>query len=389
MTALRSEIRPMPTRRPTAPAMRALSVLALFGAVAMLPACSSGSPPPRGGTRLPEPKQIDFDAWASVGYRWEWTSSPPLTARGQVQFVDAFPDLLVVQDTGAMVSVLEAATGRVRWSKQVAETNTRFLGNTRRGTSVVVTNETELFEFDLQSGNTLDRTPVRGIATTRPVFFGPLAVLGTGEGRLVAIDVRYDIRAWEYQLDGLIETVPLRVDDEHVAGVSTRGEVRVIHVGDQRSQSAMRISGDSGEEMVTDGDYLYIASLDQSVYGYDVVDGHRLWRLRSSRPVTVQPTLLDGTLYATTADHGLTAIEGVTGEILWSNRAIGGWVLTTNGGDLMVWTGLELLRVDAARGDVISRTSLPGLSGLRADAPEQGNIYAIGANGSIAKFSPR
>jgi hypothetical protein len=64
-------------------------------------------------------------------------------------------------------------------------------------------------------------------------------------------------------------------------------------------------------------------------------------------------------------------------------------VVTTSRGDLMVWTGRDLLRVDAARGDIISRATLPGMSGLRADKPQDGNIYAISADGSVAKFSPR
>jgi len=377
--------------RPFASTLRALTVLALLGAGAGLTACSSGSSSPRGGTRTAEPQKVDFDAWAGVGYRWEWTSSPPLTARGQIQFAEAFEDLIVVQDSGAMVSVLESATGRIRWNKQVAETNTRFLGLARRDAAVVVTNETELFEFDLTNGNTLDRTPVNGIATTRPVFFGPLAVLGTAEGRLVAIDTRYDIRAWEYQLDGQIETDPLVVDETRVAGVSTLGDLRILEVGSSsaRGLASMRISGDSSELMVTDGFYLFVASQDQSVYGYDTDDGTRLWRLRSSAPVTVQPVLIDGVVYTTTADTGMVAIDGVTGETRWTNRDFGGWVVTTSRGDLMVWTGRDLIRVDAARGDIISRATLPGMSGLRADKPEDGNIYAIAADGSVAKFSPR
>lgn len=374
----------MPTRNP-----RALPVLALLAAAAILPACSSsGAPAPR-GARLAEPQQIDYQAWSAMGYRWDWNASPSLSVGGSVQFVEAFEDVIVVQDSRAMVSAIEAATGRVRWSKQVAETNTRFFGLTRRDDSVIVTNETELFEIELRTGNTLDRTQIHGIATTRPVFFGPLAVMGTAKGRLVAIDVRHDLRVWEYQFDGLIESDPIRLDDERLAGISTRGEIRVLEAATARGLADMRISGDSAESMVSDGFALIVGSLDQSLYGFDTDDGHRLWRLRSSAPVTVQPVLIGGTVYATTADHGLLAMDSLSGEILWNNDRLGGWVVTTNDGDLMVWTGHELLRVDAERGDLINRLPLPGMAGLRADSPEDGNIYAIAAGGSIARFSPR
>lgn len=368
----------------------ALRVLALAGTALLLGACSSTQNTPAPAQDRPAAAfAVDHEAWNGLGYRWEWTSRPPRMPGGVIEFVDAYEDVLVVQDSRAMVSVVETPTGRVRWNKQAAETNTRFLGNTRRDGSVVVTNETELYEFDLRTGNTVDRTAVEGIATTRPVFYGRLGVLGTAAGRLIAIDTDNDIRVWEYQFDGQIETPPLRVDEERVAAVSTRGEIRTLSVADARTQSSARISGDAGEELVTDGEFLFVGSLDQSVYGYDLNDGFRLWRLRSSAPVTVQPVLHDGVLFATTVDTGLTAIDAVTGEILWSNTDLGGWVVSTNDGDLMVWSGMDLMRVDAERGDLIARQRFPGLSGVRADRLEDGNLYAVARDGSIAKFSPR
>lgn len=374
------------TTRPLA----ALRVLAIAGTAALLGACSSTPSAPARTEPAPRASfAVDHDAWRSLGYRWEWTSRPPRLPGGVIEFVDAYEDLLVVQDSRAMVSVIEAPTGRIRWNKQVAETNTRFLGNARRNGSVVVTNETELFEFDLRTGNTLDRTPIQGIATTKPVFYGRLAVLGTAAGRLIALDTDNNIRVWEYQFDGQVESPPLRLDDERVAAISTRGQVRSLFIDGPRTQSSGRISGDSAEMMVSDGEFLFIGSLDQSVYGYDLNDGHRLWRLRSSRPVTVQPVLHNQVLYVTTADTGLAAIDAITGETLWSNQRLGGWVVATNDDTLIVWTGADLLSVDPARGDLISRTRLPDVAGIRADRLENGNLFAIARDGSIAKFSPR
>lgn len=368
---------------------RALGLLALIGAAGLMPACSSTPPAPAAGSRLAGTYEVNHDAWRTIGYRWEWTSRPPLTHNGVITFADAFEDVVVVQDSGAMVSVIENPTGRIRWNTQVAQTNTRFLGNTRRGDSIVIANETELYELDLRTGNTKDRTPVGGIATTKPVFFGDRAVLATAAGRVVTIDTGTDLRVWEYQFDGLIETPPLRVDDERVAVISTRGEIRTIDVDSARSLSHARISGDAGDALVSDADLLFIGSLDQSVYAYDLVDGARLWRIRSPAPVIVRPVFIDGILYATTADLGLAAIDAMSGKVLWNNDAIGGWVVTTNDDDLMVWTGGDLIRVDAERGDVIASTPIKNISGVRADAQQEGNIFAITAEGAVAKFSPR
>jgi outer membrane protein assembly factor BamB len=381
----------MPNFAPRATVLPALTALGLLAAAGVLPACGSGGPTrPAAADTGPIPEfSVDHNAWNELGYRWEWTTRPPTTRDGVIAFADAYEDLLVIQDTGAMVSVIEAPTGRVRWNRQAAQTNTRFLGNVRRDGSVVVTNETQLFEFDLRTGNTVDLTQINGIATTRPVFFGDKAVLATAEGRVVALDTRQNLRVWEYQFDGLIETPPLKIDENRVAGISTRGEIRVLDVGTARTISTGRISGDSGDWMVSDAEFLFIGSLDQSVYGYDMADGTRLWRLRSSAPVTIQPTLIGETLYVTTADTGLTAVDAISGEIRWKNTDLGGWVLTTQDGDLMVWTGGELLRVDAERGDLISRARFDALSGLRTDSQDEGDIYAISKDGAVARFSPR
>lgn len=369
---------------------QALTMLACACVAGVSPACSTGtSRPPEAPVRLAPEFTVNHDAWREVGYRWDWTSRPPLRLGGQIAFADAFEDIVIVQGADEMISVIEAPTGKIRWHRPVGDTATRFLGNVRRNGSIIVTNETELFEFDLDTGNTLDRIPLKTIATTRPILFGDIAVLGTSAGRLIALDMVEEIRRWEYQFDGEIRTPPLRIDDNTLSVVSTRGELRTLEADTANTVSSARISGDAGDSMVTDGEYIYLASLDQSVYAFDIHTGERAWRIRDSAPVTVQPVLIGGVLFVTTRDTGLTAITAKTGEILWSNPDIGGWVVTTNDSDLMVWNGRALLRVDAQRGDVIAVSEFDNLAGLRADSSEQGTIYAITRDGAVARFSAR
>jgi outer membrane protein assembly factor BamB len=353
------------------------------------PGTATTADAPLQGVALSPDYAVDHDAWQSLGYRWEWNSRPPMVAGAQMDFADAYDDVIVVQDTGSLVSVIESGTGKIRWYKQVRETVTRFVGNTRQGDSLIVANETELFEFDINTGNTIDRTDLKTIATTRPAMFGNLAVIGNAAGRLIAIDTKNDVRIWEYQYDGLLESPPIRVDSSTVAAVSTKGDLRVLDVDTARTKAAARISGNAGSDILTDGEYLFIGSLDQSVYAFDLFDGSRAWRHRSAAPVTVQPTLIDETLFATTKDSGLIAFDGYTGDTLWTNPTIGGWVVTTSEGDLIVWTGREILRVDAERGDVIARAKLENISGIRSNSPIDGEIFVISAQGTVAKFSPR
>lgn len=380
---------------PTSPS-RLLTALACLSA-AGLTACSttqstssaSADVDTVAGVVIAPTYEVDHEAWKKLGFRWEWNARPPMVAGGQMEYADAYDDVIVVQDTGSLVSVIEASTGKVRWFKQVRDTVTRFVGTTRQGDSLFIANETELFELAIQTGNTLDRTDLNTIATTRPVMFGELAVFGNAAGRLMAMDTKNDVRIWEYQFDGLLESPPIAIDSSTVAAISTTGEVRVLDVDSARTEAASKISGNAGGEMVTDTELLYIGSLDQSVYAYDLFDGSRAWRHRSSGPVTIQPTLIDETLFATTADSGLIAFDAFTGEQLWSNPGIGGWVVTTSDGDLIVWTGREIARVDAVRGDIISRVELLEVSGIRSNTPIDGEIFVISAAGTVAKFAAR
>ncbi|MEM9372320.1 MAG: PQQ-binding-like beta-propeller repeat protein [Planctomycetota bacterium] len=380
---------------PTSPS-RYLTALACLAA-AGLSACStarSGSSAaarsgPNGGVIVAPTYEVDHASWQELGFRWEWNARPPMGAGRQMEYAHAYDDVVLVQDTGSMVSVIENATGKVRWFKQVRDTVTRFVGTSRQGDSIYVANETELFELAIQTGNTLDRTDLNTIATTRPVMFDELAVFGTAAGRLIAMDTDNDVRIWEYQFDGLLESPPVRVDDFTVAAVSTTGDIRALDIDSARTQASARISGDAGGDLVTDGELLFIGSLDQSVYAFDLFDGSRAWRHRSAGQVTVQPTLIDETLYATTTDSGLIAFDIYAGEQAWNNPEIGGWVVTTVDGDLIVWTGRGIARLDAENGDVIARIELPGVSGVRSNAPVDGEIFVISAEGAVAKFSAR
>ncbi len=381
---------------PTRPSrlLNALACLSVAGLAACSTTQTSGSgsgaaPSAVGGVVLAPTYDVDHDAWQDLGYRWEWNARPPMVAGAQMEYAQAYDDVIVVQDTGSLVSVIESSTGKVRWFKQVRDTVTRFVGNTRQGDSLYVANETELFELAIQTGNTLDRTELNTIATTRPVMFDDMAVFGNASGRLLAMDTRNDVRIWEYQFDGLLESPPVMVDDFTVAAVSTKGEIRVLDVDTARTKASARIAGNAGGDMVTDGELLFIGSLDQSVYAYDLFDSSRAWRHRSAGEVTIQPTLIDETLYASTADSGLIAFDAYTGEQLWNNPGIGGWVVTTDDGDLIVWSGRELARIDADRGDVIAKTGLPDVSGIRSNSPIDGEIFVISSEGTVAKFAAR
>ncbi|HCT46883.1 MAG TPA: hypothetical protein DF699_16880, partial [Phycisphaerales bacterium] len=302
---------------------------------------------------------IDHEGWAELGYQWEWTGYPPMQRGAVIEHATAYDDILTFVGSGSTLSVLETNTGKVRWSRQLDRSTTRFVEPVRRDDTLYAASDTELWELSLRNGNTIDRDSMGTLVNTSPLIVDNLAIFGTLAGELFAFQMDNDFKLWSYKFDGPIEQPAIQVSDEFIAAISQKGEIRTLETINAHSGMTAKIAGGTDTELLTDGIGLYIASLDQSLYAFDIVDGFRYWRIRSSDPITVQHTLHEGLLYASTRDKGLMCIDTATGDVLWNNPEIGGWVLSVvDDSELIVWSGFEMLAIDKDRGDIIARTPL-------------------------------
>lgn len=348
---------------------------------------SSSSQPPAGQRTA---WTIDHSAWGELGYQWQWTGYPPMQPGATIEHANAYEDLLTFVGSGSTLSVLEASTGKVRWSRQLDRATTRFVEPVRRGGTLFAASDTELWEIDLSNGNTIDRDPMGTLVNTPPLIVDNLAIFGTLAGELFAFETTNDFKLWSYQFDGPINIPAIRVSDNLIAAMSEKGDIRTLIASNAHSGMRTHIAGGAEAELLTDSVGLYVASLDQSIYAFDIIDGFRFWRIRSSDPISVQHTLHEGIIYASTRDKGLMGIDTASGEILWNNPEIGGWVLTVvNDAELIVYSGFEMLAIDKERGDILARTPLSDVAGVRTDAINDGNIYVITLDGGVAKFGLR
>lgn len=384
---------------------RTARTLSLALAVGTLGACTStqstsdsstanagtpGSTPAQPAPAKTKGWTIDHEGWNELGYQWQWTGYPPTQPGAVIEHATAYEDLLTFIGSGSTLSVLDASTGKVRWSRQLDRATTRFVEPTRRDGTLYAASDTELWEIDLRNGNTIDRDSMGTLVNTSPLIVDNLAIFGTLAGELFAYQMTNDFKLWSYQFDGPIHVPAIQVSDNLIAAISEKGDIRTLIASNAHSGMRARIAGGAEAELLTDNVGLYVASLDQSIYAFDINDGFRFWRIRSSDPITVQHTLHQGTIYASTRDKGLMSIDTATGEILWNNPEIGGWVLTVvNDAELIVYSGFEMLAIDKDRGDIIARTPLDQVAGVRSDTLDNGNIYVITLDGGVAKFGLR
>ena len=382
---------------PYSPIRRTLATCLLAGLMTALPACTSTSNSSRdddataaAATTSKGEWKIDHDGWAEVGYQWQWTGYPPMQKNAVIEHATAYDDLLTFVGSGSTVSVLEANTGKVRWSRQLDRASTRFVEPVRRDGTLYSASDTELWELDLRNGNTIDRDSMGTLINTKPLIVDNLAIFGTLAGELFAFQMDSDFKLWSYKFEGPINQPAITVNDGYIAAMSEKGDIRTLESVNAHSGMTAHIAGGSDAELISDGIGLYIASLDQSLYAFDVLDGYRFWRIRSSNPVSVQHTLHEGVLYASTKDRGMMAIDSATGEMLWNNPEVGGWVLTVaDDSELIAWSGFEMLAIDKERGDILARTPLQNISGVRTNSVVDGDIYVITYDGGVAKFSHR
>lgn len=381
---------------------RTLALTLLCGLLTALPACTSTSTSDRDAGDMSEMDtqqqsagtksdwKIDHDGWAALGYQWQWTGYPPMQPGANIEHATAYDDLLTFVASDSTVSVLESNTGKVRWSRQLDRSTTRFVEPVRRDETLFAASDTELWELNLRNGNTIDRDSMGSLINTSPLIVGNLAIFGTLSGELFAFQMENDFKLWSYKFDGPIEQPAIQVSDGHIAALSQKGQLRTLEAINAHSGMSVKIAGGSDATLLTDGVGVYVASLDQSIYAFDIVDGFRFWRIRSSDPVTVQHTLYEGIIYASTRDKGLMAIDSATGDIIWNNPEIGGWTITVaDDSELIVWSGFEMLAIDKDRGDIIERTPLQNIIGVRSDSMTDGNIYVITPQGGVAKFGRR
>jgi len=367
-----------------------LFAILLAGSAAFIGGCSTSSSSARTNSQAAPAGDwtINHADWSEMGYQWQWTGSPPLQPGALIDHATAYDDLLVFQGSGSTLSVLESNTGKVRWSRQIDRPSTRFQESVLIGDTLYTASDTELWELDIRNGNTIDRDSLGTLVNTSPLIIDNLAIFGTLSGELFAWQMENDFKLWNYKFDGPIHVPAIAVNDGYIAAISENGDIRTLETVNAHSGMSARIAGGTEAKLLTDEYGLYIASKDQSIYAYDLTDGFRFWRKRSSAPITVQHTLHEGVIYATTEDHGLMAIDSATGDTIWKTGTVGGWVLSVlDGKELIVWSGYELLAIDKDRGDIIARMPLTQIAGIRTNSIDDGDLYVITLEGTVAKFS--
>lgn len=344
--------------------------------------------------------RIEHAAWRELGYRWDWTTTPSLNRRATVAHVAPLDDLLVIMDSTTRITMIEADTGRARWSANTGSPLINFVGFRRINDALAAFSRTDLYVLDVSNGGLLARQPLDVAVGTDAAVLGSIAIFGTPTGRLLAheiVDVNgrfftppldRGLTKWQYQLGGAVVGAPVLLQST-VAAVSQAGDVFFADARTGASINRVSIAGGVAANPVAGNGILYVASLDQSVYAFSPLQPLPLWRYRSAAPIREQAVLHDDTLFVPIPGEGLVALDAYTGSVKWRCPTAVGPVVAVRSGLLVTFAPGKAQAIDPARGDVRAEVALPGIVRLTTQQLVDQPLFALDQRGVVARFLPR
>jgi outer membrane protein assembly factor BamB len=334
---------------------------------------------------------LNHDAWSALGYRLDWIGFPFKSGfREPIVSAVALDSCFVIQSKSSETACLDGLTGERRWGTGLANPLTKFVGiarDTVDPSRILVSSESEGYLLAEATGSLVAKTRYEKVVNTAPVLSGRQAIFGTSTGEVTGHLISQNVKAWGFQTTGSIEATPVLMDNGEIGTVAQSGDVYFLNTGGQ-VMGRNRILSSVAMNPATDGSSLYIGGLDQSIWAFSS-SGALLWRHRTAAPLTTQIAVRNGVVYCTVPSEGLIALEATSGKVLWTARETFGEAIAFRNGRLLVRTDKGVDALDPVTGSRTQSIALPGIVRLVVEKFDDGVIFAVAANGNVAKFIPK
>jgi outer membrane protein assembly factor BamB len=329
------------------------------------------------------------DRFAALGYRLDWKGYPVVERGNRIRSVDAYDDMLLVQDTENTLNLVEPDTGRNRWAADLGGRLVRYLGNARLDDDEVLNvTETEVRIYAAETGTLISRQRLGVLGNTAPLVIDRTIAIGGATGELFVHDLASGFKDWGYAMGDAIEVPPVLVGG-FICTVSREGRLAFLDPNSGASVGRGSLFAGVAVPPAPNASSAYIAGLDQSLWAFRPRGAQEIWRERSEYPLTSRPFEHRGLVYCTIPLRGMTAFRGATGDIVWTNESLAGEVVAVRDEDLIVWDPPHAARVDADTGDIIARVQLPEVELLATPDPVDGPLYAVRFPNELIKYATR
>jgi len=276
-----------------------------------------------------------------LSLKWKFVTSDRSTEISPQEF--AAPaiasDTLYVGSAGGRFYALRAATGEIRWKKQLGSVACAPLVD--RGFLYVGTNDGFLVALDSQTGDEKWRYQGRGPIEQTPTSTGDLIVFANEADQVIALDSLTGKFKWQYKAETPEEYTlrghsGVRLDGDLLYAGFSNGTLVALRKDTGSVAWSTSLKADADRFMDVDatpivlGAVLYASSSSGGVYALDKMTGLVKWRvpfydvaLPSSTGNVGGLATYGKAIYVSVADLGTYAID-LAGNVLWRVGARGG-----------------------------------------------------------------
>ncbi|MBI1373073.1 MAG: PQQ-binding-like beta-propeller repeat protein [Phycisphaera sp.] len=333
---------------------------------------------------------IPQESARALEYGIRWQEHLGLENGAAIKNAEVLDDKVVTLESGNIVSVLDAATGDVRWRTKVAKDISNLHAPERTGKRLVVCSETRAHVYNIDSGNLENIFNLTFISSTAPLITQNMLINGSPNGIVWAQDLDYGLKRWDYSMQSAISTDPILTGPSLLV-TSRRGDLAAFNptsgVMLWRTSTWNRIAA---QPFSTDL-MIYVASEDQSLYAYERSTGRQRWRYFAEDPLTSSPTAIGDLVFVNVPGKGLVALDTINGNLRWNRADLDGYKpLHIRGEHLYLFGEHRILILSRTDGRTVSEIKTPKVDTAFIDNPKDGNLYLINSrSGQIMKLTPR
>lgn len=347
-----------------------------------------GKTPPTTGSPL-----INDASLQQAGFIKFWEARVPLVANDTIRDAYLVDEALYIVSTGGSVYSLKADVGLLRWGAKLTEADYRIYPPAHlregdgAGSNVVIPTTTAVFIYDRFSGDLKYRfTPEFAIGSAA-IGFDDKLFMGGADGKFYSLqfDLRFPerpIKRWEVLAGGPVTATPILYDRDSLVFASQGGKVFSCLASDKSFRWSFRTLGAIDGDPAVDDSGVYVASTDRSLYKLRHGDGKVLWRARFPRPLIEGPTVAAQTVYQFCPEHGLTAMDAITGREKW--RMEDGRTLAAHSpnGDVIFTSGNLLRIVHHEDGEVLATVEAASVFKAVSNTRD-GSVYLLARDGRV------
>lgn len=186
------------------------------------------------------------------------------------------------------------------------------------GTLFIGAYDNNLYAINIADGKFIWKFPTNGGIVSQPAIFDGKVIIGSEDGHLYAIGERNGKLSWDIETSGPIHSSP-RIAEGHVFVGSDDGFLYAINLTSNRQTWRLDTANPVRSTPVITNDFLYFGSESGEFFCGDF-SGQIKWRYKAKRAVTSSPLVAQGTVFFSSLDGMVYALDAKTGWVIWRYR---------------------------------------------------------------------